>query len=201
MTDGYSEEWREREPSTAPSSINVHFLLYSQTMQLTFHVVATSLLIMASTIDAFQSPQWIGHRRPSGVSMRIPPQNDMSIVLRDSRWKRGCSWISLSADDDMDIAPDVTTGEEANDASNDTSAVISTFKSNLNPRRSFTPTTRIGSTSPKSIDVTMKFGGSSLANSERIDYVTKLIRDRIHPTDENDTPVRPRAGKFQGALS
>ena len=152
---------------------------------------------MASTIDAFHSTLWIGHRRPSSVSIRILSQNDMAIALRDSRWKRGCSWISLSADDDIDMTPDdVTIDEEDGDASNDTSAVISTYKSNLSPRRSFTPTTRIGSSSPKTIDVTMKFGGSSLANSERIDYVTKLIKDRIHPTDENDTPVRPRAGKF-----
>ena len=152
---------------------------------------------MASTIDAFHSTVWIGHRRPCSVSIRILSQNDMAIALRDSRWKRGCSWISLSADDDIDMTPDdVTIDEEDSNASNDTSAVISTYKSNLSPRRSFTPTTRIGSSSPKTIDVTMKFGGSSLANSERIDYVTKLIKDRIHPTDENDTPVRPRAGKF-----
>eukprot|EP00956_Cyclotella_meneghiniana_P027688 scaffold62759_cov75-Cyclotella_meneghiniana.AAC.6 len=163
-------------------------------MQFTFQVLAASLLIMASTIDAFHSTVWIGHRRPCSVSIRILSQNDMAIALRDSRWKRGCSWISLSADDDIDMTPDdVTIDEEDSNASNDTSAVISTYKSNLSPRRSFTPTTRIGSSSPKTIDVTMKFGGSSLANSERIDYVTKLIKDRIHPTDENDTPVRPRA--------
>ena len=58
----------------------------------------------------------------------------------------------------------------------------------------------------------MKFGGSSLANTECIDRVTRLIRDRIHPppnedgTDSNEIPVRPRAvicsamGKTTNAL-
>lgn len=32
---------------------------------------------------------------------------------------------------------------------------------------------------PTTIDITMKFGGSSLANSDRIDHVTKLIADQI----------------------
>lgn len=34
-------------------------------------------------------------------------------------------------------------------------------------------------TKSKPIDVTMKFGGSSLANYERIDHVANLIKDQI----------------------
>jgi len=101
--------------------------------------------------------------------------------------------MSLSddtADESLDSSGS-TDNEEEEPSSED---VISSYKSNLSPRRSFTPSTRIGSTSPKPLDVTMKFGGSSLANSDRIDHVTQLIYDRIHPTnEENETPVRPRA--------
>ena len=45
----------------------------------------------------------------------------------------------------------------------------------------------------------MKFGGSSLANSERVDRVAHLIQDRISPppnedgTPTDEIPVRPRA--------
>jgi aspartate kinase len=37
------------------------------------------------------------------------------------------------------------------------------------------------------IEVTMKFGGSSLANAERIDHVANLIKDQI------EAGYRPRA--------
>jgi len=40
---------------------------------------------------------------------------------------------------------------------------------------------------PTTIDITMKFGGSSLANADRIDHVTKLIKDQIQ------IGYRPRA--------
>jgi adenine C2-methylase RlmN of 23S rRNA A2503 and tRNA A37 len=40
---------------------------------------------------------------------------------------------------------------------------------------------------PKPIDVVMKFGGSSLANYERIDHVAQLIKDQIK------AGYRPRA--------
>ena len=81
------------------------------------------------------------------------------------------------------------------------------YKSNLNQRR-----LRSSKAPSNAIDVTMKFGGSSLANTECIDRVTRLIRDRIHPppnedgTDSNEIPVRPRAvicsamGKTTNAL-
>ncbi|KAL3804271.1 hypothetical protein ACHAW5_005869 [Stephanodiscus triporus] len=59
---------------------------------------------------------------------------------------------------------------------------VADYRLNLNQRRiSVEP--RPGSTAPRTgaIDVTMKFGGSSLANSECIDRVTRLIRDRMRP--------------------
>ena len=94
-----------------------------------------------------------------------------------------------------------TTSDEPSsdtDDDDDVSKIISTYKSKaLDPRRSYAGKARPGATSPprSSIDVTMKFGGSSLANSERVDYVANLIKDRIHPSSEEEVPVRPRAGE------
>jgi len=83
------------------------------------------------------------------------------------------------------------------------SEIISDYKTKLNPSRSYTNKARPGSTAPiSSIDVTMKFGGSSLANAERVDRVAHLIKDRIRPPPNDDgseseeIPVRPRAGEF-----
>ena len=94
-----------------------------------------------------------------------------------------------------------TTSDEPSsdtDDDDDVSKIISTYKSKaLDPRRSYAGKARPGATSPprSSIDVTMKFGGSSLANSERVDYVANLIKERIHPSSEEEVPVRPRAGE------
>jgi hypothetical protein len=110
------------------------------------------------------------------------------------------------------------------DAPSSSSAdVTADYRSNLNQRR-ISVEARPGSTAPRTgaIDVTMKFGGSSLANSECIDRVTRLIRDRMRPPpppkiiaadgEEGgdavppEVPVRPRAvvcsamGKTTNAL-
>jgi aspartate kinase len=152
---------------------------------------AALALLMTTTTSAFV-PLWLGHCRPFDVSIRLPTTNDWNAHLLQ-RWEmhKGCSFMSLS-DDTADESIDIDREQDPS-SSDDNDDVISSYKSNLNPRRSFTPTTRIGSTSPKSIDVTMKFGGSSLANSDRIDHVTKLIYDRIHPASDTEVPVRPRA--------
>ena len=76
---------------------------------------------------------------------------------------------------------------------------INTYKSGLNERRTYAYADRPGSSARTPLDVTMKFGGSSLANSERVDRVARLIRDRIRPppnedgTESDEVPVRPRA--------
>lgn len=76
--------------------------------------------------------------------------------------------------------------------------VISNYKSKISARRTDS-TARPGSSAQTPIDVTMKFGGSSLANSDRVDHVANLIKDRISPPNNEDgspsdeTPVRPRA--------
>jgi aspartate kinase len=107
------------------------------------------------------------------------------------------------------------------DASSSSADVTADYRSNLNQRR-ISVELRPGSTAPRTgvIDVTMKFGGSSLANSECIDRVTRLIMDRMRPpapevaaNEEEggpivpaEVPVRPRAvvcsamGKTTNAL-
>ena len=95
------------------------------------------------------------------------------------------------------------TNSPSSEDDNKSSEIISDYKTKLDPRRSYTNKPRPGSTAPtSSIDVTMKFGGSSLANAERVDRVAHLIKDRIRPPPNDDgseseeIPVRPRAGKF-----
>jgi len=110
---------------------------------------------------------------------------------------------TTEATDDATDADTSSTDNESSTSDKDeeddpTKAIIAAYKSNLNPRRLSTDA-RPGSTMKPSIDVTMKFGGSSLANSECIDRVAKLIRDRIRPplnedgTVSEEVPVRPRA--------
>ncbi|KAL7473422.1 hypothetical protein ACHAXS_013877 [Conticribra weissflogii] len=119
----------------------------------------------------------------------------------------------MEGDDDQDEKQDDESpdadgeGDESGKSSatsddDDVSAVetINTYKSGLSPRRNYQYDPRPGSTSPKRIDVTMKFGGSSLANAERVDHVANLIKDRINPpatledgSPNDETPVRPRA--------
>ena len=98
---------------------------------------------------------------------------------------------------------DKQTNTSPSEDDNKSSEIISDYKTKLDPRRSYTNTPRPGSTAPtSSIDVTMKFGGSSLANAERVDRVAHLIKDRIRPppnddgSESDEIPVRPRAGKF-----
>mmetsp|Transcript_33096 Transcript_33096/g.69652 ORF Transcript_33096/g.69652 Transcript_33096/m.69652 type:complete len:344 (-) Transcript_33096:114-1145(-) len=100
--------------------------------------------------------------------------------------------------DEEEEEDEVTTNDDDDDEDHPSKA-LTTYKSNLNPRR-ISYDDRPGSSRPQaSIDVTMKFGGSSLANSECIDRVAKLIRDRIRPPLNEDgsvseeVPVRPRA--------
>mmetsp|Transcript_14311 Transcript_14311/g.19951 ORF Transcript_14311/g.19951 Transcript_14311/m.19951 type:complete len:543 (+) Transcript_14311:85-1713(+) len=57
---------------------------------------------------------------------------------------------------------------------------VGDFKNGMNPNR-------IPSENGKKIDVAMKFGGSSLANADRIDYVANLIKGQI------EAGYRPRA--------
>ena len=144
------------------------------------HTIPTTLLALLA-VDAFSPSPW----RPHPVSQ--PLSNHV---------RRGYyTPLFLSAADEVETNDESDSDIESPEEEED---IITTYKSNLNPRRSFTPTTRIGSTSPSPIDVTMKFGGSSLANSERIDHVTRLICDCIHPPSNSgetpvQTPVRPRA--------
>lgn len=95
-------------------------------------------------------------------------------------------------------------GEDGSDRPKDgeaprsASKAISSYKSGLNERRTDF-SARPGSSVAVPLDVTMKFGGSSLANSERVDRVAHLIRDQIRPppnedgTESGEAPVRPRA--------
>ena len=103
-----------------------------------------------------------------------------------------------TSDEEEGTTSDEPTSDSSEEDEDDVSKILSTYKSKaLDPRRSYESKARPGATSPprSSIDVTMKFGGSSLANSERVDYVANLIKERIHPSSEEEVPVRPRAGE------
>jgi aspartate kinase len=201
------------------------FLLLMTAASLTF----TSVVVV--DVHAF-TPAHL-HGRPASSSLAFEARR------RIQRWTTILSSSSSESvggeveDDDVSDLPSKnlrydrpTTTPSSSSSSKRTSDVTADYRSNLNQRR-IAVEPRPGSTAPRtgSIDVTMKFGGSSLANSECIDRVTRLIRDRMRPphpptsettTDEGDrmtvegevveVPVRPRAvvcsamGKTTNAL-
>jgi hypothetical protein len=148
-----------------------------QNQALNAMALAAFIVMALPSTEPFQPAMQIAHHKSSSTMPLAPLQNV---------WK---SRLQMTDDDAVE-----ETGSSSEDISptNDTSAIISDYKSNLNPRRSFAPSPRSGSTSPPQIDVTMKFGGSSLANAERVDRVANLIKTRIHPP-EGEVPCRPRA--------
>ena len=139
-------------------------------------VLLAAVVVSNSIVSAFHIPQ---HRHLCNDNIR------KSAALYMIREEADKQTNSSSSEDDK------------------SSEIISDYKTKLDPRRSYTNKPRPGSTAPtSSIDVTMKFGGSSLANVERVDRVAHLIKDRIRPPPNDDgseseeIPVRPRAGKF-----
>ena len=140
--------------------------------------LVAALMISNSIVIAFHIPSQ--HHRPLCNDNNIRKRTVLHMIREE-----GDKQSSPSEDD------------------NKSSVIISDYKTKLDPRRSYTNKPRPGSTAPtSSIDVTMKFGGSSLANAERVDRVAHLIKDRIRPppnddgSESDDIPVRPRAGKF-----
>lgn len=161
-------------------------------------------------VGAFQ----VSHQRITSAALNYLPSSDASFLYNND-----CNYIHTQinrclrmtdGDGDEDEAPitdednDSSTTSSTNEEDvNDVSNILSSYKSSIDPRRSYTTSPRPGSTAPKSsIDVTMKFGGSSLANAERVDRVANLIKNRIRPPNKEDgsesdeIPERPRAGKF-----
>lgn len=103
--------------------------------------------------------------------------------------------------DDVEDAADSSASEDeetdADDGNADAKSVLSAYKSKLNTRRTSSEQRPGSKQTAQAIDVTMKFGGSSLANSERVERVANLIKDRIRPPDGSDEePVRARAGEL-----
>lgn len=113
---------------------------------------------------------------------------------------------AASNDEEESLPPSSSSSSSSSSETNNNAELLSSYKSKMSSRRLYSSESspRPGSTAPpRPIDVTMKFGGSSLANHERVDHVAKLIRDRIHPPPPTTTtttpdadaevPVRPRA--------
>jgi len=170
-------------------------------------LVALVLIALTTTpnnkyVGAFQ----VSHQRITSAALNYLPSSDASFLYNNihtqtNRCLRmtdgdGDEGEAPATDEDNDSTSSTTNEEDVNDVSN----ILSSYKSSIDPRRSYTTAPRPGSTAPKSsIDVTMKFGGSSLANAERVDRVANLIKDRIRPPNKEDgsesdeIPVRPRA--------
>jgi len=142
--------------------------------------LVAALMISNSIVSAFHIPSQ--HHRPLCNDNNIRKRTVLHMIREEG---------------------DKQTNSSPSEDDNKSSEIISDYKTKLNPSRSYTNKARPGSTAPtSSIDVTMKFGGSSLANAERVDRVAHLIKDRIRPppnddgSESDEIPVRPRAGKF-----
>lgn len=179
-------------------------------------LVALTLVALPSKLIAFQISSNFRGRRSLSSYYQASPAPTLSS-LRPINYKGSTLLFAQGQDDDNYNDGDSREAEESpatpfsdsderdkqgdNDNEDDPSKTIFSYKSGLSQSRT-TSELRPGSTRARPIDVTMKFGGSSLANAECIDRVTKLIRDRIRPpptkedgTPNDEVPVRPRAGK------
>ena len=177
-------------------------------------VLVTVLLVvlkaLPAKLNAFQIPPSL-----RGLRRSFPPSQSSSSsalsILQTINYRRNNQLFAQGqeVDDDDNIdgesrEPEETPAtpfSESDEREEDPSKTIFSYKSGLSQSRT-TSELRPGSKRTRPIDVTMKFGGSSLANAECIDRVTKLIRDRIRPpptkddgTPSDEVPVRPRAGE------
>eukprot|EP01082_Thalassiosira_pseudonana_P002197 g2186.t1 g2186 contig11:890737-892711(-) len=182
-------------------------------------VLLLALSASLTTIGAF-SPTPLNrltNQRSLIVKYDVPSSSSSSSVVSPLGLQRRIVYekesnqtgLFMSEDDDDGEANEIdndgeetaSTEQSSSDVEADAAAQISSYKSSLNPRRSFSSSSssRPGSSAITPLDVTMKFGGSSLANSERVDRVAHLIQDRIRPppnedgTPSDEIPVRPRA--------
>eukprot|EP00986_Skeletonema_menzelii_P004970 scaffold1748_cov148-Skeletonema_menzelii.AAC.3 len=160
------------------------------------------LLLAAVTVDAFVSPSH--HYGRQQITNYVVSNHQRGLVPFQITNSAESSQILYMTESDSEES-DETEGDAATD-NDDTieeeeespSEVISTYKTKISAQRIGT-TARPGSSAKTPIDVTMKFGGSSLANGDRIDHVANLIKGRINPPPNKDgspsdeNPVRPRA--------
>lgn len=166
-------------------------------------MMALSLVLLAAlAADAFvPSSHHPGRKQLAKSASAIVPndQRRQHVPFHIIDYARS-SQILYMAEDDAEEVDDIggDVGTNATDTNEDPSEVISEYKSKISVRRTGTKA-RPGSSAQTPIDVTMKFGGSSLANAERIDHVANLIKDRTNPPPNEDgspsdeNPVRPRA--------
>ena len=167
--------------------------------------MALSLLLLAAlTADAFVPSSHHYGRQQLGKSVSVVSNDQkrrhVPFHIIDNARSNQILYMAENNDaeeiDEIGDAAGTTTNEDTIDE--DPSEVISTYKSKISVRRTGTKA-RPGSSAQTPIDVTMKFGGSSLANAERIDHVANLIKDRTNPPPNEDgspsdeNPVRPRA--------
>lgn len=175
-----------------------------------FLVTALLVAVIASPakLNAFQIPSHLHGQRQLSSFQPSPSLSSPALSkLQKNNIRKDI--LRLAQEEDADTDAESREGEEApatpfsesDEMEEDPSKTIFSYKSGLSQSRT-TSELRPGSKRSRPIDVTMKFGGSSLANAECIDRVTKLIRDRIRPppmkedgTPSDEVPVRPRAGE------
>jgi len=182
-------------------------------------LAALALSSLPAGVDAFHVPSTRMSNRRS-LNHEISPQLQRPSLMMPEHVRFRKSVLRMAGEeegegeaadeaaedeeDDPDAAETSASDDDAtSDDDEDPAATLTSYKSGLNARR-IAYDARPGSytASAPSIDVTMKFGGSSLANSERVDHVANLIKDRIRPPPSEDgspsadVPVRPRAGEL-----
>lgn len=164
-------------------------------------MITLSLLLLAAVAtDAFVSPSHHNGRQQLTKYVVSNHRRLDPFHIIDNAHSSQILYMAENDNEEID-----ETGADAGTSSDGTieeeespSEVISSYKSKISTRRTGTEA-RPGSSAQTPIDVTMKFGGSSLANAERIDHVANLIKDRTNPPPNEDgspsgeNPVRPRA--------
>lgn len=133
--------------------------------------IATTLLVSLGSIG---SPALAFSLAPSSSSSR-------SVIARHRQQNGACYVPRMSSEDESNAVVDKET------------SIVEDFKE----KQSFTSS---GNSKKDKIDVTMKFGGSSLANAERIHHVTALIKDQIAAGYRPRAVICSAMGKTTNAL-
>ncbi|KAL9178258.1 hypothetical protein ACHAXT_001802 [Thalassiosira profunda] len=165
-------------------------------------LLLAALAALQNESDAFHIPAKTQVHRPLAPAAVHPlaPRGRVRHARYQRHVLRMADDDNEEADDDDEAASlaDDATSISRDDDDDEPSQTLTSYKSGMNARR-ISNGNRPGSQATKAIDVTMKFGGSSLANAERVDRVAHLIKDRIRPppkedgSESDEVPVRPRA--------
>jgi hypothetical protein len=144
------------------------------------------------------------------AAFRSPTAVSRSNRAKQNTNTRGCRWALPDDQEQHSTTNTNTNTNNSNTNSNNNTPIIDTNNNNNAEQHdvvkdyrnamSISRTDTISNTNVNNMDVVMKFGGSSLANKERIDHVATLIKDQLALGYRPRAVVCSAMGKTTNAL-